>query len=96
MSKCYFNEYCELHTIDNNYYLAYYSLHCSSFSGPAKESKYSGNLIGSKPFEQSMPATNQAPSNSLKTNNYQQDQNVNNVRLYLKTMKERTSRNVIL
>ncbi|KAL9157838.1 hypothetical protein ABFS82_08G029700 [Erythranthe guttata] len=46
--------------------------------GPAKESKYSGNLTEPKLIEESMPVTNQVFSNSIRTETYQQDHNVNN------------------
>lgn len=43
------------------------------------ESMYNGNLTESKSFEQSMPVTNQVPTESLGTKMYQQDHNSNNV-----------------
>ncbi|XP_057769612.1 sister chromatid cohesion protein SCC2 isoform X2 [Salvia miltiorrhiza] len=48
------------------------------FSGPGMESMYRGNLTESKSFEQSMPAVNQVPTDSLGTKNYQQDHHANN------------------
>ncbi|KAL3629437.1 hypothetical protein CASFOL_026659 [Castilleja foliolosa] len=45
--------------------------------GPTKESVYSGNLSESKSIEQSMPVIAQVTSDSLRTENYQQDHNVN-------------------
>lgn len=71
-------------------YLSYYSLHCSSFSGPATESMYSGVVTESNPLEQSMPAaTNQVSINPSRTKNHQQDRNVNNVSLLLKRKNNR-------
>ncbi|XP_042024100.1 sister chromatid cohesion protein SCC2-like isoform X1 [Salvia splendens] len=46
--------------------------------GPGMESTNRGNLTQSKSFEWSMPAINQAPTDSLGTTNYQQDHNSNN------------------
>lgn len=60
-------------------FLSYYSLHCSSFSGPGTESTYRGNLTESKLFEQSMPTSNQVPTDSLGSKQNHQGHNANNV-----------------
>ncbi|KAH6830353.1 PHD finger family protein [Perilla frutescens var. hirtella] len=46
--------------------------------GPGMESMHSGNLTESKSLERSLPVTNQVPTDSLGTKNYQQDHNANN------------------